>query len=254
MRSSTAPLQCRGGCPIGSMAARSPRQTPRRAWRSSGFLRWKRHPRGLRAARPAAELDADPDELPGHPRRAPGGLLLTQSTRVDLEGHWTRCLTHPVPHETHLIVRRSEGHVGGRSGFENARPRRSCSPASPAFWSACRYGDVGGTGLGGQGGAHTASRKRKGQAAAEGFACSSMRNSRKGSPLPIRLPCTQRTCHRRRCHRPAGLGDNRVSAQSITVCRLVAARSAAGSSRPGVRGAEIRRPVSLILFRPPGRR
>ena len=80
-------LQCRGGCPIGSLGSEVAENNPEaRLAVASGFLRWEAAiRRGLRAMHERNELDADPDRLAMALLAAlQGGLLLTQiQRRVD---------------------------------------------------------------------------------------------------------------------------------------------------------------------------
>jgi TetR/AcrR family transcriptional repressor of nem operon len=77
-------LQCRGGCPIGSIGSEVAENNPEaRLAVASGFLRWETaiHD-GLRAMHARGELDGDPDELALATLAAlQGGLLLTQLQR-----------------------------------------------------------------------------------------------------------------------------------------------------------------------------
>ena len=77
-------LQCRGGCPIGSIGSEVAENNPEaRLAVASGFLRWEVAIReGLRAMHARGELDADPDDLALATLAAlQGGLLLTQLQR-----------------------------------------------------------------------------------------------------------------------------------------------------------------------------
>jgi AcrR family transcriptional regulator len=77
-------LQCRGGCPIGSIGSEVAETNPEaRLAVASGFLRWETAIReGLRAMHTRGELDGDPDELALATLAAlQGGLLLTQIQR-----------------------------------------------------------------------------------------------------------------------------------------------------------------------------
>jgi len=77
-------LQCRGGCPIGSIGSEVAESNPEaRMAVASGFLRWETAIRdGLRAMHARGELDGDPDELALATLAAlQGGLLLTQLQR-----------------------------------------------------------------------------------------------------------------------------------------------------------------------------
>ncbi len=77
-------LQCRGGCPIGSIGGEVAENNPEaRLAVASGFLKWEAAIReGLRAMHARGELDADPDELALATLAAlQGGLLLTQLQR-----------------------------------------------------------------------------------------------------------------------------------------------------------------------------
>jgi TetR/AcrR family transcriptional regulator, transcriptional repressor for nem operon len=77
-------LQCRGGCPIGSIGSEVAENNPEaRLAVASGFLKWEAAIReGLRAMHARGELDADPDELALATLAAlQGGLLLTQLQR-----------------------------------------------------------------------------------------------------------------------------------------------------------------------------
>lgn len=77
-------LQCRGGCPIGSLGSEVAESNPEaRLAVASGFLRWEAEIQaGLRAMHARGELDADPDDLALATLAAlQGGLLLTQVQR-----------------------------------------------------------------------------------------------------------------------------------------------------------------------------
>jgi TetR/AcrR family transcriptional regulator, transcriptional repressor for nem operon len=74
-------MQCRGGCPIGSIGAEVAENNPEaRLAVASGFRRWESAIRdGLRAMHGRGELDGDPDDLALALLAAlQGGLLLTQ--------------------------------------------------------------------------------------------------------------------------------------------------------------------------------
>ncbi|MGN5376998.1 TetR/AcrR family transcriptional regulator [Streptomyces lasalocidi] len=77
-------LECRGGCPIGSLGSELAEVDPAaRAAVSGSFLRWESGIRdGLRAMHERGELTADPDDLALTVLAAlQGGLLLTQIHR-----------------------------------------------------------------------------------------------------------------------------------------------------------------------------
>ena len=77
-------MQCRGGCPIGSIGSEVAENNPEaRLAVASGFLRWEAAIRaGLAAMHERGELDGDPDELALAVLAAlQGGLLLTQIQR-----------------------------------------------------------------------------------------------------------------------------------------------------------------------------
>jgi|SRR5882757_653505 len=77
-------LQCRGGCPIGSLGSEVAENNPEaRLAVASGFRRWESAIRdGLLAMHARGELDADPDQLALALLAAlQGGLLLTQIQR-----------------------------------------------------------------------------------------------------------------------------------------------------------------------------
>jgi TetR/AcrR family transcriptional repressor of nem operon len=77
-------MQCRGGCPIGSIGGEVAENNPEaRLAVASGFLRWERAIRaGLAAMHERGELDADPEDLALAVLAAlQGGLLLTQIQR-----------------------------------------------------------------------------------------------------------------------------------------------------------------------------
>ncbi|MER6442371.1 TetR family transcriptional regulator [Streptomyces sp. NPDC001185] len=77
-------LQCRGGCPIGTLGTEVAESNPEaRLAVASGFLRWESAIReGLTAMHARGELDADPDDLALATLAAlQGGLLLTQIQR-----------------------------------------------------------------------------------------------------------------------------------------------------------------------------
>lgn len=78
-------LQCRGGCPIGSLGSEVAENNPEaRLAVASGFLRWEAAIQaGLAAMHARGELDADPDDLALATLTAlQGGLLLTQIQRT----------------------------------------------------------------------------------------------------------------------------------------------------------------------------
>lgn len=77
-------LQCRGGCPIGSLGSEVAENNPEaRLAVASGFVRWENAIRtGLQAMHARGELDADPEDLALATLAAlQGGLLLTQLQR-----------------------------------------------------------------------------------------------------------------------------------------------------------------------------
>ncbi|GAB2724903.1 TetR/AcrR family transcriptional regulator [Kitasatospora kifunensis] len=77
-------LQCRGGCPIGSLGSEVAENNPEaRLAVASGFVRWEAAIRaGLTAMHARGELDGDPDDLALATLAAlQGGLLLTQLQR-----------------------------------------------------------------------------------------------------------------------------------------------------------------------------
>ena len=77
-------LQCRGGCPIGSLGSEVAENNPEaRLAVASGFLRWETAIRaGLQAMHSRGELDGDPEDLALATLAAlQGGLLLTQLQR-----------------------------------------------------------------------------------------------------------------------------------------------------------------------------
>jgi hypothetical protein len=77
-------MQCRGGCPIGSIGSEVAENNPEaRLAVASGFLRWESAIRdALTAMHARGELDADPDDLALAVLAAlQGGLLLTQIQR-----------------------------------------------------------------------------------------------------------------------------------------------------------------------------
>jgi TetR/AcrR family transcriptional regulator, transcriptional repressor for nem operon len=77
-------MQCRGGCPIGSLGSEVAETNPEaRLAVASGFLRWESAIQaGLRAMHARGELNADPDDLALATLAAlQGGLLLTQLQR-----------------------------------------------------------------------------------------------------------------------------------------------------------------------------
>jgi len=77
-------MQCRGGCPIGSLGSELAETDPEaRLAVASGFLRWESAIQaGLRAMHARGELDGDPDDLALATLAAlQGGLLLTQLQR-----------------------------------------------------------------------------------------------------------------------------------------------------------------------------
>ncbi|MGH6655082.1 MAG: TetR/AcrR family transcriptional regulator [Actinocrinis sp.] len=77
-------LQCRGGCPIGSLGSEVAENNPQaRLAVASGFVRWEGAIRdGLNAMHVRGELDADPDDLALALLTAlQGGLLMTQIQR-----------------------------------------------------------------------------------------------------------------------------------------------------------------------------
>ncbi|MFC1411936.1 TetR/AcrR family transcriptional regulator [Streptacidiphilus sp. N1-12] len=77
-------LQCRGGCPIGSLGSEVAENNPEaRLAVASGFLRWESAIRGgLQTMHARGELDTDPEDLALATLAAlQGGLLLTQLQR-----------------------------------------------------------------------------------------------------------------------------------------------------------------------------
>lgn len=77
-------MQCRGGCPIGSIGSETAESNPEaRLAVASGFLRWEAAIRqALTAMHARGELDADPEDLALAVLAAlQGGLLLTQIQR-----------------------------------------------------------------------------------------------------------------------------------------------------------------------------
>jgi TetR/AcrR family transcriptional repressor of nem operon len=77
-------LQCRGGCPLGSIASQVAENDPQaRLAVASGYLRWEAAIRaGLRAMHRRGDLDGDPDDLALALLTAlQGGLLMTQIHR-----------------------------------------------------------------------------------------------------------------------------------------------------------------------------
>jgi AcrR family transcriptional regulator len=77
-------LQCRGGCPIGSLGSEVAENNPQaRLAVASGFLRWESAIRaGLKSMHERGELDGDPEDLALATLAAlQGGLLLTQIQR-----------------------------------------------------------------------------------------------------------------------------------------------------------------------------
>jgi TetR/AcrR family transcriptional regulator, transcriptional repressor for nem operon len=78
-------LQCRGGCPIGSLGSELAENNPEaRLAVASGFLRWESGIRqGITAMHARGGLDGDPDDLALALLTAlQGGLLMTQITRT----------------------------------------------------------------------------------------------------------------------------------------------------------------------------
>jgi len=99
-------LQCRGGCPIGSLGSEVAENNPQaRLAVASGFLRWEAAIRaGLRAMHARGDLDANPDDLALATLAAlQGGLLLTQVQRTikPLEVALDTMLDHIQSHTTH---------------------------------------------------------------------------------------------------------------------------------------------------------
>ena len=99
-------LQCRGGCPIGSLGSEVAENNPQaRLAVASGFLRWEAAIRaGLRAMHARGDLDANPDDLAlATPAALQGGLLLTQVQRTikPLEVALDTMLDHIQSHTTH---------------------------------------------------------------------------------------------------------------------------------------------------------
>jgi TetR/AcrR family transcriptional repressor of nem operon len=77
-------LQCRGGCPIGSLGSEVAETNPEaRLAAATGLLRWETSIRvGLQAMHDRGELDGDPEDLALATLAAlQGGLLLTQLQR-----------------------------------------------------------------------------------------------------------------------------------------------------------------------------
>jgi TetR/AcrR family transcriptional repressor of nem operon len=96
-------LQCRGGCPIGSLGSEVAETNPEaRLAVASGFLRWETAIQaGLRAMHARGELDTDPDDLALATLAAlQGGLLLTQVQRrvKPLEAALDAALDHIAQH------------------------------------------------------------------------------------------------------------------------------------------------------------
>jgi AcrR family transcriptional regulator len=109
-------LQCRGGCPIGSLGSEVAENNPAaRLAVASGFARWESAIQaGLRTMHARGELAGDPDELALATLVAlQGGLLLTQIQRrvrplevaLDAMLDHIESLTRPAP------VRRADGRV-----------------------------------------------------------------------------------------------------------------------------------------------
>jgi TetR/AcrR family transcriptional regulator, transcriptional repressor for nem operon len=98
-------LQCRGGCPIGSLGVEVAENNPEaRLAVASGFLRWQDAIQaGLRAMHARGELNGDPDDLALAVLAAlQGGLLLTQIQRrtTPLETALDAILDHVESHTT----------------------------------------------------------------------------------------------------------------------------------------------------------
>ncbi|MEV0208634.1 TetR family transcriptional regulator [Streptomyces sp. NPDC050788] len=98
-------LQCRGGCPIGSLGSEVAETNPEaRLAAASGFVRWEAAIRsGLQAMHDRGELDGDPEELALATLAAlQGGLLLTQLQREvrPLEVALDAMLAHIAAHVT----------------------------------------------------------------------------------------------------------------------------------------------------------
>ncbi|MFE7169397.1 TetR/AcrR family transcriptional regulator [Streptomyces sp. NPDC057616] len=98
-------LQCRGGCPIGSLGSEVAETNPEaRLAAATGFLRWETAIRsGLQAMHDRGDLDGDPDELALATLAAlQGGLLLTQLQRQvrPLEVALDAMLAHIEAHTT----------------------------------------------------------------------------------------------------------------------------------------------------------
>jgi TetR/AcrR family transcriptional regulator, transcriptional repressor for nem operon len=106
-------LQCRGGCPIGSLGSEVAENNPEaRLAVASGFLRWEAAIRtGLAAMHERGELDGDPEDLALATLAAlQGGLLLTQIQRTvrPLEVALDAMLDH-----IQSRTRKSRHHLGG---------------------------------------------------------------------------------------------------------------------------------------------
>ena len=98
-------LQCRGGCPIGSLGSEVAETNPEaRLAAATGFLRWETASRsGLQAMHDRGDLDGDPEELALATLAAlQGGLLLTQLQRQvrPLEVALDAMLAHIEAHTT----------------------------------------------------------------------------------------------------------------------------------------------------------
>ncbi|MFF4257889.1 TetR/AcrR family transcriptional regulator [Streptomyces sp. NPDC001663] len=99
-------LQCRGGCPIGSLGSEVAETNPEaRLAAATGFLRWESAIRsGLQAMHDRGDLDGDPEELALATLAAlQGGLLLTQLQRQvrPLEVALDAMLAHIASHTRH---------------------------------------------------------------------------------------------------------------------------------------------------------
>lgn len=102
-------LQCRGGCPIGSLGSEVAETNPEaRLAVASGFLRWESAIRdGLRAMHARGELDTDPDDLalatlaalqgPSAHSDSARGQTVGGGAGLDARPHRVECETTLIP-------------------------------------------------------------------------------------------------------------------------------------------------------------
>ena len=116
-------MQCRGGCPIGSLGSEVAESNPEaRLAVASGFLRWEAAIReALIAMHARGELDADPEDLALAVLAAlQGGLLLTQIQRE----------TRPLQIALDTILDHVESRTRPPRGAETRPRTRETDPSS----------------------------------------------------------------------------------------------------------------------------